>query len=96
MTALADRPTTYVEPDQVDARTHARRERLVKVLGYAAMLCVLVIVGLPLYWIVMTSFKVRPDIYTLPTTWWPPHSHPQNYSEAVQLRSRSRVPPRTR
>jgi sn-glycerol 3-phosphate transport system permease protein len=84
VTALADRPTAYLEPEQVDIRTHARRERLVKVFGYAAMLCVLVIVGLPLYWIAMTSFKERPDIYTIPVTWWPAVFHPQNYSEAVQ------------
>ena len=41
-----------------------------KILGYAAMVIALVIIVLPLYWIVMTSFKERPEIYTQPATWW--------------------------
>src|SRR5436305_1548397 len=35
------------------------------------MLCVLIIVGVPLFWILITSFKARPDIYTSPAVWWP-------------------------
>ncbi|MFD6893075.1 carbohydrate ABC transporter permease [Rhodococcus sp. NPDC060086] len=84
MTALADRPVVHAELETLPARTYARRDRLVKMLGYAAMLCVLIVVALPLYWIVVTSFKDRPDIYTIPVTWWPAAFHPQNYSEAVR------------
>lgn len=54
-----------------------------KILGYAAMVIALVIIVLPLYWIVMTSFKERPEIYTQPATWWPSSLHPENYSEAT-------------
>ncbi|MFD6858624.1 carbohydrate ABC transporter permease [Rhodococcus sp. NPDC060090] len=84
MTALADRPVVHAELETLPARTYARRDRPVKMLGYAAMLCVLIVVALPLYWIVVTSFKDRPDIYTIPVTWWPAAFHPQNYSEAVR------------
>ncbi|WP_422331952.1 carbohydrate ABC transporter permease [Rhodococcus sp. (in: high G+C Gram-positive bacteria)] len=65
------------------ARDHRRRQLLVKALGYLAMAGVLLMVALPLYWIVMTSFKARPDIYTLPVTWWPSVFHPENYAEAT-------------
>lgn len=53
------------------------------VLGYAAMLCVLAVVGVPLFWIVITSFKARPDIYTQPAVYWPHSWHPKNYVEAT-------------
>lgn len=79
-----DRPriATVVTGDAEDDRR--RRIRWVTILGYAAMVCVLVIVALPLFWIVMTSFKARPDIYTIPVTWWPSTFHPQNYTEATR------------
>ncbi|KAA0019504.1 carbohydrate ABC transporter permease [Antrihabitans cavernicola] len=52
-------------------------------LGYGAMVCVLILVGLPLYWIVVTSFKERPDIYVQPSVWWPHSFHPENYATAT-------------
>ncbi|MBN4928153.1 carbohydrate ABC transporter permease [Hoyosella rhizosphaerae] len=56
-----------------------------KAWGYVAMLIVLLIIGLPLYWIVVTSFKERPDIYVQPVTWWPTVFHPQNYSDVTNI-----------
>ncbi|GAB2698225.1 carbohydrate ABC transporter permease [Nocardia thraciensis] len=47
------------------------------------MLCVLIIIGVPLFWVVVTSFKARPDIYTQPAVWWPHGWHPGNYAEAT-------------
>ncbi|MCM6777006.1 carbohydrate ABC transporter permease [Nocardia sp. CDC159] len=47
------------------------------------MVCVLVIVGVPLFWIVITSFKDRPDIYTQPAVYWPHSWHPSNYRDAT-------------
>ncbi|WP_245721488.1 carbohydrate ABC transporter permease [Nocardia crassostreae] len=47
------------------------------------MACVLVIVGVPLFWIVITSFKDRPDIYVQPAVYWPRAWHPENYSDAT-------------
>jgi len=55
----------------------------VTVLGYAAMVCVLIIVGVPLFWIFITSFKARPDIYTQPAVYWPHSWHPANYEDAT-------------
>jgi sn-glycerol 3-phosphate transport system permease protein len=36
-----------------------------------------------LFWIVITSLKDRPDIYTQPVTWWPHTLHPGNYRDAT-------------
>jgi len=51
-----------------------------KIAGYAAILVVVLIIGAPLYWILITSFKDRGDIYVQPATWWPNPIVPQNYS----------------
>ncbi|QNG21527.1 carbohydrate ABC transporter permease [Rhodococcus triatomae] len=47
------------------------------------MVLALAVVVVPLYWIVMTSFKERSDIYVQPVTWWPGTFHPENYREAT-------------
>ncbi|MGM7647179.1 carbohydrate ABC transporter permease [Nocardia sp. JW2] len=70
----------HVGPETVSYR---RRERAITVLGYAAMLCVLVMVGVPLFWILITSFKDRADIYTQPAVYWPHSWHPENYGHAT-------------
>jgi sn-glycerol 3-phosphate transport system permease protein len=66
-----------------ETAAHRRRQVAVRVLGYAAMMCALVLVAVPLYWIVITSFKDRSDIYVQPATWWPHVVHPENYHEAT-------------
>lgn len=63
--------------------SHRRRVRAVTVLGYAAMVCVLIMIGVPLFWILITSFKDRPDIYTQPAVYWPNSWHPENYARAT-------------
>ncbi|WP_280368279.1 carbohydrate ABC transporter permease [Nocardia wallacei] len=60
-----------------------RRQRAATLLGYAAMACVLIIVGVPLFWVLTTSFEARPDIYTRPAVWWPRTWQPGNYTEAA-------------
>jgi sn-glycerol 3-phosphate transport system permease protein len=57
--------------------------RLSRLLGYAAMLLVVALVAGPLLFVFFTSFKDQPDIYSQPTTWWPPRWHPQNYRTAT-------------
>jgi sn-glycerol 3-phosphate transport system permease protein len=57
--------------------------RLARLLGYAAMLLVVALVAGPLIFVFFTSFKDQPDIYSQPTTWWPPRWHPQNYRTAT-------------
>jgi sn-glycerol 3-phosphate transport system permease protein len=57
--------------------------RLARLLGYAAMLLVVALVAGPLIFVFFTSFKDQPDIYSQPTTWWPPRWHPENYRTAT-------------
>ena len=55
-----------------------------KVVGYAGMIFILLLIGLPLYWTLSGSLKTHPEIYTNPVTWYPHQMHPQNYDEATQ------------
>ncbi|QLL09285.1 carbohydrate ABC transporter permease [Mycobacterium vicinigordonae] len=59
------------------------RLRPARLLGYAAMLMVILLIAGPLTFVFFTSFKQQPDIYSQPTTWWPPRWHPQNYRTAT-------------
>jgi sn-glycerol 3-phosphate transport system permease protein len=60
------------------------RSRPARLLGYAAMLMVVALIAGPLTFVFFTSLKEPPDVYSQPTTWLPPHWHPQNYRAAVQ------------
>ena len=42
-----------------------------KILGYLAMIIVLLIVAVPLYWVVTTSFKTPDQVFRSPPLWWP-------------------------
>ncbi|UIJ33838.1 carbohydrate ABC transporter permease [Allobranchiibius sp. GilTou73] len=54
-----------------------------KTFGYLAMIVTVLIVAVPLFWIVVTSFKERPDIFTQPAQWWPRHATTDGYHNAV-------------
>lgn len=53
---------------------------LARLGGYAGLLLVVLLVALPLYWILVSSVKERPDIYTVPVTWLPNPVTLDNYS----------------
>lgn len=61
----------------------ARLELVKKTGGYVGMACALLMVGLPLLWIVLTSLKMRQEIYTQPVTWWPSSFEWSNYHTAL-------------
>ena len=64
-----------------DESPTTRRTKLVG--GYLGILAVLLLIGLPLFWILMTSFKAKGDIYTDPVNWLPPVWETGNYSDAT-------------
>ncbi|MCK6083308.1 MULTISPECIES: carbohydrate ABC transporter permease [Corynebacterium] len=64
-----------------DESPTTRRAKLVG--GYLGILAVLLLIGLPLFWILMTSFKAKGDIYTDPINWLPPVWETENYSDAT-------------
>ena len=51
----------------------------IKALGYAAMALAVLVVGVPLFWIAVTSVKEHADIYTRPAIYWP-NATTDNYS----------------
>ena len=64
-----------------DESPATRRAKLIG--GYLGILAVLLLIGLPLFWIRMTSFKAKGDIYTDPVNWLPPVWETENYSDAT-------------
>jgi len=68
----------------METESAMERGRGAKIAGYAAIVAVVLIIGAPLYWILITSFKDRGDIYVQPATWWPNPVYPQNYATVNQ------------
>jgi len=64
-----------------DESPATRRAKLIG--GYLGILAFLLLIGLPLFWILMTSFKAKGDIYTDPVNWLPPVWETENYSDAT-------------
>ena len=62
-----------------DVAPHARTGLAGRFGGYLGLLLVVLLVALPLYWIVVTSLKEQPDIYTVPVTWLPDPATGDNY-----------------
>ncbi|MGI8721910.1 MAG: carbohydrate ABC transporter permease [Geodermatophilaceae bacterium] len=59
---------------------HQTTRPVARISGYLAMLLVVLIIALPLYWILVSSLKERPDIYTVPVTWLPGQATFDSYS----------------
>ena len=83
MTTDPARPTRRRSTAQEtpDARTSGR---LGTVLGYVGMILAVLAVGVPLYWILITSLKVRGDIYVRPAVYWPNPITADNYRTVIQ------------
>ncbi|MEO3935498.1 carbohydrate ABC transporter permease [Dermatophilaceae bacterium Soc4.6] len=47
------------------------------------MVLAVLLVAVPLFWILITSFKDRGDIYVRPAQWWPDPITPGNYSDVT-------------
>src|SRR5260221_9595185 len=45
--------------------------RVLRLLGYLAMAIAVVLVGLPIYWMLLAAFKTNQEIFTSPPTWVP-------------------------
>ncbi len=81
MTALAPQEReTAARPATRNDAPHARPSPFSRLGGYLGLLLVVLVVAIPLYWILVTSLKERPDIYTVPVTWLPDPLTLDNYS----------------
>lgn len=57
---------------------------LLKVMGYLGMILAVLFIGLPLVFIVLTSFKEQSEIYTQPVTWLPGQFNFDNYVDVFE------------
>jgi sn-glycerol 3-phosphate transport system permease protein len=55
---------------------------LASVLGYLGLALVVSIIGLPLLWMLLASFKESAEIYQIPVTWIPQRPTLMNYPDA--------------
>lgn len=70
------------QTQRVESEVGGRRRPFARIFGYLTMAVVLALVGLPLYWMLIASFKEMREIYTIPPTWFPQNPTLQNYPEA--------------
>lgn len=56
----------------------------IKILGYLGLAVTVALIAVPLYFIVITSFKTHPDIYSDLISWWPNPWAPENYSYVIE------------
>lgn len=78
--ARAPQPEARRRPSARRARLIRRESRTALLLGYLGALIAVLVIAVPLYFVVMTSFKTHPDIYSQPVTWWPHPVEAGNYS----------------
>lgn len=79
-------PVVSTEAPELTAAQRARRanvdngSRVGRIIGYIALAITVAVICVPLVFILVTSLKTRPDIYSDPITWWPNPFAPENYS----------------
>jgi sn-glycerol 3-phosphate transport system permease protein len=56
--------------------------QLWRVLAYVAMAIAVVLVGLPMYWMVLAAFKTNQEVFTAPPTWIPLAPTVENFPAA--------------
>lgn len=75
------KPKTSAKVHNSEAMSHSGPG--MKLVAYIAMVLAFLVVAVPLFWIVVTSFKERPDIFTQPAQWWPKTVTSDGYHDAV-------------
>lgn len=56
--------------------------QVLTLLAYAAMAVAVILVGIPLYWMLLAAFKTNPEIFTAPPTWIPQQPTLENFPNA--------------
>lgn len=94
-TALPPVPGSRAPGEPVITEAQRRRRgnpvehtsRASKMLGYLALAVTVLVILVPLYFIVITSFKTYQDVYSDPISFWPRPAVPENYSYVWQTSS---------
>jgi sn-glycerol 3-phosphate transport system permease protein len=60
------------------------QQRLNRTAGYLAMAVIVLIIGLPVWWMVSASLKTSQEIYTFPPDWIPRNPRWSNFQDAWQ------------
>lgn len=68
---LARQPTTLSSDANLSRWAGQRNNWLLTLAGYAGMIFCLLIIGLPVYWMIIGAFKSNAEIYQIPPTWIP-------------------------
>lgn len=64
-------------------RARALQQRLLwRMAGYAAIIVSVLVIGLPIYWMLVASLKTSREIYIVPPTWIPLNPTLDNYPDA--------------
>jgi sn-glycerol 3-phosphate transport system permease protein len=70
-------------PPLAARRGVARRElRLGRIAGHLTIVLLILLIGLPLFWMATASLKTLPEIRTFPPVWLPASPRWENYSDA--------------
>ena len=59
-----------------------RRTPLTQVLSYLGLLLVLLVIGIPVYWMIIGAFKLNQEVYRVPPTWFPVAPTLENFPRA--------------
>lgn len=71
MTVISTAPPAVAAAPVVAEAPQRERRPAARFGGYLALLLVVLLVALPLYWVLISSLKQRPDIYSVPASWLP-------------------------
>lgn len=58
------------------------QRRLSQAAGYLAMVLIVLVIGLPVYWMFSASLKTTQEVYTFPPDWIPQNPRWSNFKEA--------------
>lgn len=59
-----------------------QQKQVSKIAGYAGLAAIVLVIGLPMFWMLSGSLKTLREIYTFPPDWVPQNPRWSNYSEA--------------
>lgn len=62
-------------------QAHRRRIRLRNIFFYGLLITVTILSIIPLYWMIITSLKTKPEVYIFPPSLWPEVPQFQNYPD---------------
>ena len=86
---MAEAEITQELPTARTAQAHVvtqwagqRRSPLTQFLAYLGLILVTLVVGIPVYWMIIGAFKVNQEVYRIPPTWFPTDPTITNFPRA--------------